>query len=92
MQNDVCTHQIVEKQKALHQVTNLCQDSPTRNQIAGHERQRQLLRELVLSIPDAVMLRVKILPKVRNSLGQSVLIRIYTLEGIHHECTENLKF
>jgi len=57
----------------------------TPNQIASHENLRQLLRELVLAIPNAVVFRLKVLPEVWNCLCQGIFVGIDALEAIHGE-------
>ncbi|GMT10606.1 hypothetical protein PFISCL1PPCAC_1903 [Pristionchus fissidentatus] len=55
------------------------------NEVAAHESERELLGELVLSIPDGPVLLVEVLPEVGDGLGKSVLIGVGSLEGVEDE-------
>lgn len=40
----------------------------TSDEVAAHEHLRELLRVLVLSVPDGIVLRVELLPEVGDGL------------------------
>ena len=60
----------------------------TTDEITAHEDERELLWELVLGIPDRVVLLFKVLPEIWNGHGLCVLIGVCLLPIVHHKCPE----